>query len=67
MRPKLAVAPGGPPADFHIERMPVAAPGGRARAAGWINLYGIESPGITSSFAIAAHVARMLEEDRSLA
>jgi len=26
-----------------------------------VNLFGIESPGLTSSLAIGAHVARMLE------
>ena len=59
VRPKLPNAPDGSPADFYIERMPLAA--------GWINLCGMESPGITSSFAIASRVSEMLAEDGSLA
>ena len=32
---------------------------------GMVNLYGIESPGLTSSLAIAEYVANMLKEDPS--
>jgi L-2-hydroxyglutarate oxidase LhgO len=53
IRPKLA-APGGPAADFCIQ--------GPA-AHGWpglVNLYGIESPGLTAALAIADDVATLL-------
>lgn len=55
IRPKLG-APGSPAADFmiqdwHDHGLP-----------GLINLFGIESPGLTSSMAIADDVARRLEE-----
>lgn len=49
LRPKL-VGPGQAPADFMIQ----AAASGRL-----INLFGIESPGLTSALAIGAHVARI--------
>lgn len=54
VRPKLAGA-GAPASDFIIE--------GPAEhgSPGLINLLGIESPGLTSSLAIADHVARMAE------
>jgi len=54
MRPKLQ-APGKPAQDFKIE--------GPAHhgIAGWVNLFGIESPGLTSSLAIGEHVAKMLD------
>ncbi|KAG2500642.1 hypothetical protein HYH03_001409 [Edaphochlamys debaryana] len=55
-RPKLS-GPGQPAADFLIQGS--AAHGLR----GWVNLYGIESPGLTSSLAIAEHVAGLLESD----
>lgn len=48
VRPKL-VGPGEPSGDFRIER-----------SADLINLLGIESPGLTSSLAIADHVAELL-------
>jgi L-2-hydroxyglutarate oxidase LhgO len=52
VRPKLTPA-GAPAADFQIE-------GPREHGArGLINLLGIESPGLTSSLAIADHVAAM--------
>ena len=53
IRPKLAPA-GGPATDFVIE--------GPAEHGipGLVNLLGIESPGLTSSFAIAERVARLL-------
>lgn len=55
VRPKLS-GPGDPPCDFQIE-------GPRTHGVrGLINLLGIESPGLTSSLAIADHVAAMAEE-----
>ena len=48
VRPKL-VGPGEPSGDFRIER-----------SGNLINLLGIESPGLTSSLAIADHVAELL-------
>ncbi|MDV7141168.1 NAD(P)/FAD-dependent oxidoreductase [Tropicimonas sp. TH_r6] len=51
LRPKLS-GPGDPPADFDIR-------GGEL--SGLVNLYGIESPGLTASLAIADHVVRLLE------
>jgi len=52
IRPKL-VGPGAPAADFLIQ--------GPAEhgAAGLINLFGIESPGLTASLALADEVARL--------
>ena len=44
VRPKIA-RPGGAETDFRIEKLP-----------GLVNLYGIESPGLTSCLAIADHV-----------
>jgi len=55
VRPKIS-GPGEPPADFRIEANP-AGPG-----AGLINLFGIESPGLTASLAIADEVARLAGE-----
>jgi len=54
VRPKLQT-PGGPPADFAIE-----GPGVHG-IAGLVNLFGIESPGLTSSLAIADEVLARLE------
>jgi L-2-hydroxyglutarate oxidase LhgO len=52
VRPKI-VPPGAPGQDFWIE-------GPRDHGvAGLINLFGIESPGLTSSLAIAGHVAAL--------
>jgi L-2-hydroxyglutarate oxidase LhgO len=52
IRPKI-VPPGAPGQDFTIQ-------GNTAHGvAGLINLFGIESPGLTSSLAIADHVAAM--------
>ena len=53
IRPKLAPA-GGPASDFVIE-----GPGHHG-VPGLVNLLGIESPGLTSSFAIAERVVRLL-------
>lgn len=55
MRPKLQ-RPGGGAEDFLIQ-----GPDSHG-VAGLINLYGIESPGLTSSLAIARHVAAMLSD-----
>jgi L-2-hydroxyglutarate oxidase LhgO len=53
IRPKIH-APGAPAPDFLIQ-------GPRDHGvAGLVNLYGIESPGLTSSLAIADHVAQLL-------
>lgn len=54
MRPKIS-APGEPAADFRIQGPEVHG------VPGLVNLFGIESPGLTSSLAIGAQVARMLE------
>lgn len=53
MRPKIT-APGEAAADFVVQGP--AAHG----VPGLVNLFGIESPGLTSSLAIAAHVATLL-------
>jgi L-2-hydroxyglutarate oxidase LhgO len=53
MRPKIS-GPGDPAADFRID-------GPRAHGVrGLVNLFGIESPGLTSSIAIGRHVADLL-------
>ncbi len=52
VRPKL-VPPGAPSGDFRIE-----GPGDHGTP-GLINLFGIESPGLTSSLAMAGHVAAL--------
>jgi L-2-hydroxyglutarate oxidase LhgO len=49
VRPKLS-GPGGPNGDFQIQRV------GESHHAKLINLFGIESPGLTSSLAIAEHL-----------
>lgn len=54
IRPKLAPA-GGPATDFTIEGPE------RHGVAGLVNLFGIESPGLTASLAIAGEVAARLE------
>ena len=54
VRPKLS-GPGQPAADFRID-------GPEAHGLpGLVNLFGIESPGLTSSLAIADHVADLLD------
>lgn len=53
IRPKL-VGPGEPPADFRIDGP--AAHG----VPGLVNLFGIESPGLTASLALGARVASLL-------
>jgi len=53
VRPKLA-GPGQPNADFRIDGPKVHG------LPGLVNLFGIESPGLTASLAIADHVARLL-------
>ena len=55
MRPKLH-APGEPAHDFVIQGPDVHG------VAGLVNLFGIESPGLTSSLALAEHVALMLQK-----
>jgi len=54
VRPKLS-GPGQPAADFRI-----AGPADSG-VPGYAALYGIESPGLTSSLAIAARVVRLLQ------
>lgn len=57
IRPKLQ-APGAAPRDFEIQ-------GSECHGiAGLVNLFGIESPGLTSSMAIAETVAARLASDR---
>ena len=53
IRPKLS-GPGEPAADFLIQGPDIHG------VPGLVNLYGIESPGLTSSLAIAEHVADQL-------
>ena len=54
IRPKLS-GPGEPAADFRI-----SGPDDHGLN-GLVNLFGIESPGLTSSLAIADHVVRLLQ------
>ncbi len=55
VRPKLA-PPGAPAADFQVQ-------GPRQHGVpGLVNLYGIESPGLTSSLAIADAVVQLLQD-----
>lgn len=51
VRPKL-VNPGEPSGDFHIEVEP----------SGLINLFGIESPGLTSSLSLGENIAKTVQE-----
>lgn len=55
IRPKIS-GPGAPAADFVI-----AGPANHG-VAGLVNLFGIESPGLTASLAIGEHVAALLAE-----
>lgn len=54
IRPKI-VGPGQPAADFRIDGLQAHG------VAGLVNLFGIESPGLTSSLAIADYVAGLLQ------
>lgn len=58
IRPKLS-KPGEPPADFEIE-----GPSSHG-VSGLVNLYGMESPALTASLAIAEHVCELLMSDGS--
>jgi len=53
IRPKIA-GPGEPAADFRIDGPAVHG------VPGLVNLFGIESPGLTASLAIAEHVAAIV-------
>jgi L-2-hydroxyglutarate oxidase LhgO len=53
IRPKIS-APGAPAADFRIDGPKTHG------VSGVVNLFGIESPGLTASLAIADHVVAML-------
>jgi L-2-hydroxyglutarate oxidase LhgO len=55
VRPKI-VAQGEPPGDFMIQGPE------QHGARGLVNLFGIESPGLTSSLAIGEEVAEMLSD-----
>jgi len=55
IRPKIS-GPGEPAADFRIDGPAVHG------VPGVVNLFGIESPGLTSSLAIAEHVAALVQE-----
>ncbi len=52
MRPKIS-APGEPAADFLVQGTAVHG------VPGLVNLFGIESPGLTSALAIGAQVAAL--------
>jgi len=54
VRPKIS-GPGEPAADFRIDGPALHG------VAGLVNLFGIESPGLTASLAIANEVVRRLE------
>jgi L-2-hydroxyglutarate oxidase LhgO len=54
IRPKLQ-APGGPPADFLIQGPQTHG------IPGLVNLFGIESPGLTAALAIAEHVSGLID------
>ena len=54
IRPRIS-GPGQPTADFHIQTHD------QHMVAGLVNLFGIESPGLTAALAIADYVAKYLE------
>ena len=56
VRPKIH-APGEPAPDFRVDGSAVHG------VPGLVNLFGIESPGLTSALAIGEHVTALLEED----
>ena len=56
IRPKIS-GPDAPAADFLIQ-----GPADHG-VPGLVNLFGIESPGLTSCLAIGAHVAVLLQDD----
>ena len=58
VRPKI-YGPGETAPDFRIDGPATHG------IAGLVNLFGIESPGLTSSLAIAEHVVALLEEPRA--
>ena len=55
IRPKLS-APGEPAADFYIQSQ------NESKIPGLIQLFGIESPGLTSSLSIAEHVLELAKD-----
>ncbi|GIL61304.1 hypothetical protein Vafri_15698 [Volvox africanus] len=55
VRPKLS-GPGQAPVDFLVQ-----GPRNGHGLRGWVNLYGIESPGLTSSLALAEYVCDVLQ------
>ncbi|KAG2438993.1 hypothetical protein HYH02_010784 [Chlamydomonas schloesseri] len=66
-RPKLS-GPGQPAADFLVQGAGAAGAGagcggGGHGLRGWVNMYGIESPGLTSSLALAEHVVQLLQAE----
>ncbi|MEM7026048.1 MAG: FAD-dependent oxidoreductase [Pseudomonadota bacterium] len=60
IRPKIQ-PPGAPAADFMIQGVEQHA------VAGLVNLFGIDSPGLTASMALAAEVVRVLTHETSRA
>jgi L-2-hydroxyglutarate oxidase LhgO len=54
IRPKIS-GPGEPPADFMIQGE------GKHGVPGLVNLFGIESPGLTACLAIGEYVKRLLD------
>ncbi|MEK9683356.1 MAG: NAD(P)/FAD-dependent oxidoreductase [Rhodospirillaceae bacterium] len=58
IRPKIQ-APGGPAEDFIVQGPSVHG------VDGFVNLFGIESPGLTASLALANHVAGLLGVSRN--
>ena len=61
IRPKIS-GPGQPAADFVIQGAQVSAGREGHGIEGLVNLFGIESPGLTSSLAIGAYVGEMLRK-----